>query len=118
MRWVFLESDAGITSAISRAKLKRAKWIKGQSKYTYLGVTTIPFWPRRNLELKFDDEDAFQCNLTMLAATTGETFGGGYKVSPGVNPSDENGTVIIAPKIIKTANAQTDGSSKERKTHR
>ena len=101
VRWVFLESDAGITSAISRAKLKRAKWIKGQSKYTYLGVTTIPFWPRRKLELKFDDEDAFQCNLTMLAATTGETFGGGYKVSPGVNPSDENGTVIIAPKLSR-----------------
>ena len=30
VRWVFLESDAGITSAISRAKLRRAKWIKGQ----------------------------------------------------------------------------------------
>ena len=44
VRWVFLESDAGITSAISRAKLRRAKWIKGPKKYTYLGVTTLPSW--------------------------------------------------------------------------
>ena len=57
VRWVFLESDAGITSAISRAKLSRAKWIKGNKKYTYLGITTIPFWKRRKVWLKLDDED-------------------------------------------------------------
>ena len=36
VRWVFLESDSGITSAISRAKLSKAEWIKGNKKYTYL----------------------------------------------------------------------------------
>ena len=53
VRWVFLESDTGITSAISRAKLRRQNG--SRSKYTYLGVTTIPFWPRRKVEVTLDD---------------------------------------------------------------
>ena len=101
VRWVFLESDAGITSAVSRAKLSRAKWIKGNIKYTYLGITTIPFWPRRKVWLKLDDEEAEVVDLTMFAATTGETFGGGYKVCPGVTPVDEKGSLVFAPRLSR-----------------
>ena len=66
VRWVFLETDAGITSAISRAKLSRAKWIKGNKKYTYLGITTIPFWKRRKVWLKIDDNEGEVIDITML----------------------------------------------------
>ena len=41
VRWIFHETDSGITSLVSRAKLKRGKWIKGNLKYTYLGITEI-----------------------------------------------------------------------------
>ncbi len=102
VRWVFLESDAGITSEISRAKLRRAKWIKGPKKYTYLGVTTIPFWPRRKIELKIlqNGEPSIH-DLTMMTVTTGETFGGGYRVVPGMHPTRENGSVVLAYRLSR-----------------
>lgn len=101
VRWVFLETDAGITSAISRAKLSRAKWIKGNKKYTYLGITTIPFWKRRKVWLKLDDNEGEILDFTMFAATTGETFGGGYQVCPGVSPVDEDGSIVFAPRLSR-----------------
>ena len=101
VRWVFLETDAGITSAISRAKLSRAKWIKGNKKYTYLGVTTIPFWKRRKVWLKLDENEGEILDFTMFAATTGETFGGGYQVCPGVSPIDEEGSIVFAPRLSR-----------------
>lgn len=115
VRWVFLESDAGITSSISRAKLRRAKWIKGNKKYTYLGITTIPFWKRRKVWLKIDDEDGEILDFTMFAATTGETFGGGYIVSPGVTPVDEHGSIIYAPRLSRIAMLSLMGPMKKGK---
>ena len=101
VRWVFLESDAGITSAISRAKLRRAKWIKGPKKYTYLGVTTIPLWPRRKVELTLDDADPIVQDLTMMTVTTGETFGGGYRVVPNMYPTRANGSIVLAYRLSR-----------------
>jgi diacylglycerol kinase (ATP) len=115
VRWVFLESDAGITSAISRAKLYRAKWIKGGKKYTYLGITTIPFWKRRKVWLKLDDAEGQILDFTMFAATTGETFGGGYQVCPGVTPVDESGTIVYAPRLSRIAMLSLMGPMKKGK---
>ena len=57
VRWVFLESDCGVTSATSRAKLKRGKWIKGPLKYTYLGITEILPWKKKMAWVKINDEE-------------------------------------------------------------
>ena len=115
VRWVFLESDSGITSAMSRAKLSRAKWIKGNKKYTYLGITTIPFWKRRKVWLKLDDCDGEIIDFTMFAATTGETFGGGYKVCPGVSPVDSEGMIMYAPRLSRIAMLSLMGPMKKGK---
>ena len=115
VRWVFLESDAGITSAISRAKLSRAKWIKGNKKYTYLGITTIPFWKRRKVWLKLDDEEGRILDFSMFAATTGETFGGGYQVCPGVTPVDKEGSIVYAPRLSRIAMLSLMGPMKKGK---
>ena len=115
VRWVFLESDAGITSAISRAKLFRAKWIKGNKKYTYLGITTIPFWKRRKVWLKLDDEEGRILDFSMFAATTGETFGGGYQVCPGVTPLDKEGSIVYAPRLSRLAMLSLMGPMKKGK---
>ncbi len=115
VRWVFLESDSGITSAMSRAKLHRAKWIKGNKKYTYLGITTIPFWKRRKVWLKIDDEEGEILDFTMFAATTGETFGGGYLVCPGVTPVDEHGSIVYAPRLSRIAMLSLMGPMKKGK---
>ena len=101
VRWVFLESDAGITSAISRAKLRRAKWIKGPKKYTYVGVTTIPFWPRRKVELTLDDGEPSIHDLTMMTVATGETFGGGYRVVPNMHPTRKDGSIVLAYRLSR-----------------
>ena len=115
VRWVFLESDAGITSAISRAKLSRAKWIKGGKKYTYLGLTTIPIWKRRKIWLKVDNEEGEVVDVTMFTATTGETFGGGYRVCPGVTPVDKNGSFVFAPRLSRIAMLSLMGPVKKGK---
>ena len=115
VRWVFLESDSGITSAMSRAKLSRAKWIKGNKKYTYLGITTIPFWKRRKVWLKLDDSEGEIIDFTMFAATTGETFGGGYKVCRGVSPVDNDGMIMYAPRLSRIAMLSLMGPMKKGK---
>ena len=100
VRWVFLESDAGITSAISRAKLRRAKWIKGPKKYTYLGVTTIPFWPRRKVEMALDDGDQHS-RFNHDDGNNRETFGGGYRVVPNMYPTRKDGSIVLAYRLSR-----------------
>ncbi len=96
VRWVFLESDCGVTSATSRAKLKRGKWIKGSIKYTYLGITEILPWKKKMAWVKIDDEEGVVVDFSMLAITTTEMFGGGYKVCPGASPIQEHGQLCHA----------------------
>ena len=96
VRWVFLESDCGVTSATSRAKLKRGKWIKGSFKYTYLGITEILPWKKKIAWVKIDDNEGEVVDFSMLAITTTEMFGGGYKVCPGASPIQEHGQLCHA----------------------
>ena len=96
VRWVFLESDCGVTSATSRAKLKRGKWIKGSMKYTYLGITEILPWKKKMAWVKIDEEEGIVVDFSMLAITTTEMFGGGYKVCPGASPIVDHGQLCHA----------------------
>ena len=86
VRWIFHESDSGITSLVSRAKLKRGKWIKGNLKYTYLGITEILKWKKRNAWVKIDNESPVIINFSLFVFTLSEYFGGGYWVAPGASP--------------------------------
>lgn len=113
VRWTFLETDAGISSSISRAKLRRAKWLHGPIKYTWLGVSTIPVWRRRKVELKMDDNPAATVDLTLLASCTGETFGGGYRVCPGMAPTDEEAVLVVAPRLSRWRMLNLMGSVKK-----
>lgn len=115
VRWSFLEADCGITSDIGRAKLRRAKWIKGNKKYTYLGVTTIPFWKRRKIEITVDDGQPEIKDFTLISVTSAETFGGGYKINPGMNPQKESGLLIFAPRFSRIAMLSLMGPVKKGK---
>ena len=86
VRWIFHETDSGITSLVSRAKLKRGKWIKGNLKYTYLGITEILKWKKRNAWVKIDDNEPVIINFSLFVFTLSEYFGGGYWVAPGASP--------------------------------
>lgn len=96
VRWVFLESDCGVTSATSRAKLSRGKWIKGSKKYTYLGITEILSWKKKMAWVKINNDPGQIVDFSMLALTTTEMFGGGYKVCPGASPIVEHGQLCHA----------------------
>jgi len=115
VRWSFLEADCGITSDIGRAKLRRAKWIKGPKKYTYLGVTTIPLWKRRKVEVTIDDGKPEIRDFTLISVTAAETFGGGYKINPGMNPVKKNGLLIFAPRLSRIAMLSLMGPIKKGK---
>ena len=52
--------------------------------------------------LKLDDSEGEIIDFTMFAATTGETFGGGYKVCPGVSPVDSDGMIMYAPRLSES----------------
>ena len=86
VRWIFHETDSGITSLVSRAKLKRGKWIKGNLKYTYLGITEILKWRKRNAWVKIDNDNPVIINFSLFVFTLSEYFGGGYWVAPGASP--------------------------------
>ena len=86
VRWIFHETDSGITSLVSRAKLKRGKWIKGNLKYTYLGITEILKWKKRNAWVKIDNNEPVIINFSLFVFTLSEYFGGGYWVAPGASP--------------------------------
>ena len=77
IRWIFHETDSGITSLVYRAKLKRGKWIKGNLKYTYLGITEILKWKKRNAWVKIDNEEPVIINFSLFVFTLSENFGGG-----------------------------------------
>ena len=86
VRWIFHETDSGVTSLVSRAKLRRGKWIKGNLKYTYLGITEILKWRKRNAWVKIDDKSPVIINFSLFVFTLSEFFGGGYWVAPGASP--------------------------------
>ncbi len=101
VRWVFLESDAGVTSMTSRAKLSRGKWIRGSLKYTYLGLTEVLRWKKKMAWVKVDDEEPLKGDMSVLAFTMSETFGGGYRVCPGASPTNPHGHLILGFNLSK-----------------
>ena len=101
VRWVFIESDAGITSATSRAKLRRGKWLRGTAKYTYLGATEVMRWKRRKIHVRINDGSWNRIDFTAIAVTVGEVFGGGYKVCPGHHPGIDGAGFIEVSGLSK-----------------
>ena len=101
VRWIFHEADSGITSLVSRAKLKRGKWIKGNFKYTYLGITEILKWKKRNAWVKIDNEEPVIINFSLFVFTLSEYFGGGYWVAPGASPVKDHAYLCKAWDLSK-----------------
>ena len=103
VRWIFLESDGGVTSAVSRMKTEgKAKWIRGSLKYTYLGVLSILGWKKRKAWIKVNDEDGRIVDLSGLYCfSMTQTFGGGYKVCPGAHPMQDFGSLAMAYGLSK-----------------
>ena len=103
-RWAFLESDGGTTSDVSRRKtLGQGKRIRGTAKYTYLGIKSIFGWKKQDGWLKVDDNVMGRVDMSGLYTTImTETFGGGYRVAPGMCVTQDSMSIILANGLSKS----------------
>ncbi len=97
VRWSFLECDGGVTSSINRMKDEgKFSWISGQKKYTALAVKAILGWKSQMAWIRVDDGPGRKVDLTgLFAMMQCETFGGGYRVAPGMHPFGENSRIVL-----------------------
>ncbi|MBT3600608.1 MAG: hypothetical protein HN520_02315, partial [Euryarchaeota archaeon] len=98
VRWSFLEVDSGVTSAVNRMKNEgKFKWIRGQMKYTFLGIRAILGWKKQLGWIKVDDEPGRIVDFSgLFCLSQCQTFGGGFKVTPGASPIQNHGSLILA----------------------
>ncbi len=114
-RWAFLESDGGTTSDVSRRKtLGQGKRIRGTAKYTYLGIKSILGWKKQDGWLKVDDQVLGRVDMSGLYTTImTETFGGGYRVAPGMRVTRDSMSVILANGLSKSRMLRIMGPMKK-----
>ncbi len=104
VRWSFLECDGGVTSSINRMKDEgKFSWISGQKKYTALAVKAILTWKSQMAWIRVDDGPGRKVDLTgLFAMMQAETFGGGYRVAPGMHPFGDSSRIILGFGLSKT----------------
>ena len=97
VRWAFLECDGGVTSSINRMKDEgHFSWISGQKKYTFLAIRAILGWKSQMAWIKVNDNPGRKVDLTgLFAMMQAETFGGGYKVAPGMHPFRDTASIVL-----------------------
>lgn len=115
VRWSFLETDAGVTSAVSRMKSEGFfSWIKGQLKYQFLGVRAIFGFKPQKAWFQVDDEEVNVIDLQgLFVLQTCETFGGGFKASPGMHPKRPFASLVTALGLSKLQMLRVMGPLKE-----
>ena len=104
VRWSFLECDGGVTSSINRMKDEGYfSWISGQMKYTFLAIRAILGWKSQMAWIKVDEQPGRQVDLTgLFALMQAETFGGGYRVAPGMHPFGTKASIVLGFGLSKT----------------
>ncbi|MBR85167.1 MAG: hypothetical protein CMA85_04405 [Euryarchaeota archaeon] len=103
VRWSFLEIDGGVTSSINRMKIAGVfSWIRGQAKYTALGIKAILGWKTQPAWVKINGAEAETLPLQgLFVISQCQTFGGGYKVAPGIHPKRDTASLILALGLSK-----------------
>ena len=103
VRWSFLEVDSGVTSSVNRMKIEgKFKWIRGHLKYTALGIRAILGWKSQKAWMKINGADANVVDMQgLFVISQCETFGGGFRVAPGIHPKRDSATLLIALGLSK-----------------
>jgi diacylglycerol kinase family enzyme len=98
VRWVFLESDCGVTSVVSRMKTEgKFKRVRGSMKYTLLGIRAVFGWKKQPAIIKIDDQPAREVDMSgLFCMCLAETFGGGYRVAPGTVATQQSASLACA----------------------
>ena len=64
-------------------------WIRGQAKYTALGIRAILGWKTQPAWMRVNGGEAQTVPLQgLFVLSQCETFGGGFKVTPGAHPRE------------------------------
>jgi len=117
VRWSFLETDCGVTSAVSRAKAEGIfSWVKGQLKYQFLGVRAIFGWIPQKAWTQLNGQERKVIDLQgLFVIQTCETFGSGFRGSPGMHPKRPFASFISALGLSKFQMLRVMGPLKEGK---
>ena len=104
VRWSFLECDGGVTSSINRMKEEGYfSWISGQKKYTFLAIKAILGWKSQMAWIRVDDQPGRKVDLTgLFAMMQAETFGGGFRVAPGMHPFGDSSRIVLGFGLSKS----------------
>ena len=115
VRWSFLECDGGVTSSINRMKDEgHFSWISGQMKYTFLGIKAIITWKSQMAWIRVDDQPGKAVSLTgLFAMMQCETFGGGFRVAPGMNPFGDEAMIVLGFGLSKAQMLRVMGPLKK-----
>lgn len=103
VRWSFLEVDSGVTSSVNRMKIEGVfSWIRGHSKYTALGIRAILGWKSQKAWMRIDGGEPTIVDMQgLFVISQCETFGGGFKVAPGIYPKRDCASLLIALGLSK-----------------
>ena len=98
VRWSFLEVDSGVTSVVNRMKIEgKFSWIRGQLKYTFLGISAVLGWKKQSGWIKIDNNPGEVIEFSgLFCLSQCQTFGGGYKVTPGASPVQSKPSLLLA----------------------
>ena len=79
------------------------KRIRGQKKYTLLAIKAIIFWNKKRGVYRIDGGEPTKVDLSgLFCMSQCQTFGGGYRVAPGANPTQGHGSLVMAWGLSKT----------------
>ena len=103
VRWSFLEIDGGVTSSVNRMKIAgKFSWIRGQAKYTALGIRAILGWKTQPAWMRINGGETQTVPLQgLFVLSQCETFGGGFRVAPGAHPKRDCASLIIGLGLSK-----------------
>ena len=103
VRWSFLEIDGGVTSSVNRMKIAGVfSWIRGQAKYKALGIRAILGWKTQPAWMKVNGEETESVPLQgLFVISQCETFGGGFRVAPGIHPKRDTASLLLGLGLSK-----------------
>lgn len=92
--------DAGIGGDIAKASEKHLRWITGSLKYSLLTVALLTRHKPYPVKLIIDGKEE-ECNLNLIAAGFGQTFGSGMNVLPDARFNQDKMSVAIIHDVGK-----------------
>lgn len=113
-RYAFNVVDVGVSAEVAFAAHTQAKWLPGNSKYTYLALKKLARWKNRPATVTIDGEQ-HDMKLSLFALGFGRSFGAGFHILPNAAPDHQHLTIVWADSIPRLRMPGLMGKMKEGK---